>query len=787
MSGFTNMIFLSLCAIALPYLTLAEAAACCSNIRTNTECRNVCLQLSSGTSQMEQMLILAQAANHCPPDMMDFWNCADSILPALKEIEAWSGRSCCNLTKSRMCSESCSHAMSVENVENSCSRSTEDAFFSCVSRQSEGEQCCGRADSQSCKIVCWHTYLSNTRETQESKHLLRQHCTGRNKDVVQCVLRQTKPEKPSNPADNLHCCPKAQTDKCKHTCIRSLQTLTKEEEIVETMIADCGSPTLVDPLWQCFLKGPPKVKAETGIDGAKLHCCQESSSKRCKNLCVENYSFGWSVSWNEFHKHCHFLNSPIATIDMAMYSCFTEVDEPFRMGCSGLKYCTNFNNHPTELFRRCDAQADEAAKKDIELWEKGEISLPQLKIPVKDIRFCEPEMWKAIACALQIQPFHRKPSPLPICREDCVYILNQCADHSRLTSGQTIQNLCNSLLPLDNEKSCISVLQFTEEEVVSKTNQNEITTPCHPNPCAKGEICHIHRRRCKHPADCKPYVCQKACQFGQVSTVYVPTNTYVVIPEHSELDESSEDECQQYKTCHCGHTQSIGHCKPIHCIKKQSCSISPRHIKDHGSHFKLDCNDCICHAGEKICTKRSCLSDSATNPRWTVSGIQNCDCPHKYEPVCGSNGKTYPSACVARCVGTTTIAQGSCYELDPCKTNPCGEGYRCVPRRQVCLGQNIGPCNQYECIDPERCNHHQHDPVCDTTGEEFTNMCILMARNRVLAYRGHCLKNNYSTSGKVCGQNGETYIHETAALADRTTVDYFAECKSVGSISGKEF
>ncbi|KAK3594930.1 hypothetical protein CHS0354_009314, partial [Potamilus streckersoni] len=136
-------------------------------------------------------------------------------------------------------------AKSVENVENSCSRSTEDEFFSCVSRQREGEQCCSRADSPNCKTVCWYTYLSNTRETQESKHVLRQHCTGRNKEVVQCVLRQTKTEKPSNPADNLHCCPKAQTDKCKHTCLRSLQTLTKEEEIIETMIADCGSPTLV--------------------------------------------------------------------------------------------------------------------------------------------------------------------------------------------------------------------------------------------------------------------------------------------------------------------------------------------------------------------------------------------------------------------------------------------------------------------------------------------------------------------------------------------------------------
>ena len=26
----------------------------------------------------------------------------------------------------------------------------------------------------------------------------------------------------------------------------------------------------------------------------------------------------------------------------------------------------------------------------------------------------------------------------------------------------------------------------------------------------------------------------------------------------------------------------------------------------HGSHFTRDCNDCICHAGESVCTRRQC-------------------------------------------------------------------------------------------------------------------------------------------------------------------------------------
>ena len=42
-----------------------------------------------------------------------------------------------------------------------------------------------------------------------------------------------------------------------------------------------------------------------------------------------------------------------------------------------------------------------------------------------------------------------------------------------------------------------------------------------------------------------------------------------------------------------------------------------------------------------------------------------------------------------------------------------------------------------------------------------------------------------STSEPVCGHNGETYRHECAALADRTTVDYYGDCKVLGQYMGK--
>ena len=43
----------------------------------------------------------------------------------------------------------------------------------------------------------------------------------------------------------------------------------------------------------------------------------------------------------------------------------------------------------------------------------------------------------------------------------------------------------------------------------------------------------------------------------------------------------------------------------------------------------------------------------------------------------------------------------------------------------------------------EGCNRHDHDPVCDKNGEEFTNFCVLLAKGRYLDFRGHCPVSNF--------------------------------------------
>jgi reversion-inducing cysteine-rich kazal motif protein len=62
------------------------------------------------------------------------------------------------------------------------------------------------------------------------------------------------------------------------------------------------------------------------------------------------------------------------------------VAEPCELGCSGLSFCSNFNFRPTEMFRRCDAEADQMAMKTMQIWSQGAISLPLIlpyDIPVK--------------------------------------------------------------------------------------------------------------------------------------------------------------------------------------------------------------------------------------------------------------------------------------------------------------------------------------------------------------------------------------------------------------------
>ncbi|GFR95095.1 reversion-inducing cysteine-rich protein with Kazal motifs [Elysia marginata] len=343
-------------------------------------------------------------------------------------------------------------------------------------------------------------------------------------------------------------------------------------------------------------------------------------------------------------------------------------------------------------------------------------------------------MWKAIACALEVKPCvsQSQKNFINLCKEDCLIILSECLDPSRLSAETTVPALCNTLPSRKTPGACVSLDSYIYESPYA-SRKKEVTHPCHPNPCANGEVCRVKRRKCKHPHSCVPYICQRACPLGQFSRVRVPRGTKVMLPDLT-VEASNEKDC--HVACHCSSRGKIDNCKHLSCSSRTSCDIGRGHIK----------------------------------------GLTG-NCPGEYEPVCGGNGKTYPNSCVAQCDGVNHImAHVGCSEMDACSQKPCPPNHRCVPRPQICLNDmRGGNCPQYECA-------HHHDPACSSSEEEFSNMCMLYSHMRTLGYRGHC-QNGCSKTGVVCGHDGETYSSECAAKAARVTIDYFGKCVAFGNLT----
>ena len=63
-----------------------------------------------------------------------------------------------------------------------------------------------------------------------------------------------------------------------------------------------------------------------------------------------------------------------------------------------------------------------------------------------------------------------------------------------------------------------------------------------------------------------------------------------------------------------------------------------------------------------------------------------CKCPDRFVPVCASNGRTYPSACVARCMGFKDhqFVFGQCRLSNPCANKPCQRNQRWVQLHSWC-------------------------------------------------------------------------------------------------------
>jgi reversion-inducing cysteine-rich kazal motif protein len=126
-------------------------------------------------------------------------------------------------------------------------------------------------------------------------------------------------------------------------------------------------------------------------------------------------------------------------------------------GCSGLSFCSNFNNRLTS-FRTCTPSDDLAAKSDYTQWSSSNTILnPLVNIHIKPISECLPDHWRAVACIFNLQPCQPQSHTSLICKKDCVDLMTECKSN---TTTQSPDEICELLSPSHLQNDCISLNDY---------------------------------------------------------------------------------------------------------------------------------------------------------------------------------------------------------------------------------------------------------------------------------------------------------------------------------------
>ncbi|MEZ4470770.1 MAG: Kazal-type serine protease inhibitor [bacterium] len=173
-------------------------------------------------------------------------------------------------------------------------------------------------------------------------------------------------------------------------------------------------------------------------------------------------------------------------------------------------------------------------------------------------------------------------------------------------------------------------------------------------------------------------------------------------------------------------------CGEPDCPDVEACDL----VCDGG--YSLDdggCRQCACEA--TACRPGECPEGE----RCVEGQCRAIPCAERCEPgqdpICGSDGQTWRSACTAACAGVEVAHPG------PCEGPPaCDEAHPCP---------GDGRCNNGRCeVDDCGCAIVRA-PVCSAEGQTFPNRCLLECRGQALAYPGPCV-DDYCRGDADCGE-----------------------------------
>ncbi|KAH8405276.1 hypothetical protein KR222_001076, partial [Zaprionus bogoriensis] len=788
---------------------------CCNQVfgSCRTACENLSLvQLDAGSGHEEPRLELRKS---CELHQLEFWGCVNRTLDAVNRGKSWSGRRCCQAAVLPKCRNACATAADIREVGDVCRRSDEQVLYDCLEHQEAADSCCGKARTSECLQACREVFEppNETGNSNSEGNSLDVACGERNADVLQCIHNHTDMTTPLDAEKYLPCCEYSEEETCRRTCrdVLHKKHSARSDIIFDRLEAGCGTPLPYLRFWQCFLTftrnlyvpagghsqrrfelsaagagrraGEPDNKL--GIDAAKRQCCEHAKSHKCRRLCTQTFGNDWETRVS-FESEC--LEQPA---ELQLKRCIESADAPCELGCEGLSFCSNFNDRPTQLFRSCSPAHDREAREDLlMLQQSGFVRVFGQELYIKNTTRCAPDKWQALVCALHIRPCTRVGHYNGICAADCTELLDECLDWTRQTKPP--QAICERLQPPGQREdeaptSCISLRDYLDvgTRTAPAGDASELTSPCARNrPCNGSEACVLQRN------GSQGYACIPGCSLGQASALIVPFGAYVRVGKTSTQRGSGllfgQLPSADHVVCRCGLRGKIEQCQPLPSYTHAHCVLPGGRSFRHGASFYLECNLCSCFAGEITCTKQQCRLPGYADAGYTSLP---CNCAPHYVPVCGANGNTFPSGCVAKCLGLqeTSYVYGACNARSACQlgAHTCPAGTHCLEKRQVCLSSMQRPCPQYICVNTSSSSCAHTDQLCDTQGKSHPNACALLQSNSQLAYWGACRSDPHGSNepGPVCGINGVTYRSSFAARADYVHVDYVGRCREVGLLA----